>query len=251
MDRLKGKRIVMTGAAGGIGMACAKAALMEGASLVLSGRNLQKLMQDEILKDVPMFRADMQDSGEIQALFAYAKETLGGLDGFFHCAGIESSAGFLDTDEAHFRQVISVNLTAAFLCAKEAVELMEHGGSIVFTASQKGLAGSLGSLAYNASKGGMVIMSRSMALELGKKNIRVNCLCPGPTDTPMLRRDVGSNEDENAVIDKICGSNPLHRIADAQEMVGGAMFLLSDEASFVTGTELVLDGGNIAGAQHL
>ena len=128
---------------------------------------------------------------------------------------------------------------------------MAAGGSIVLVASQKGLCGSTGSLAYNASKGGMIIMARSMALELGSRGIRINCVCPGPTETPMFAQDMANQPDEQTARKKVASSNPLNRIADAQQIAPAILYALSDDASFMTGTEIVVDGGNIAGVRNI
>ena len=168
-----------------------------------------------------------------------------------YSVGIGSTKGFLETTEAHWDEVMQVNLKGAFLSSRCAVELMPQGGSIVLVASQKALCGSTGSLAYNTAKGGMVIMARSMALELGPKKIRVNCICPGPVNTQMLRRDMNSLADAQQAWKRLAASNPQNRIGDPYEIAPGIVYMMSDEASFMTGSEVVIDGGHIAGAAKL
>lgn len=194
---------------------------------------------------------DVTDEESVDRFFEQVKVRLGGLDGFLYSSGIGSSCGFMDTSLAHFDRVIAVNLRGAFYCARKAAEQMGRGGCIVFVASQKGLCGSTGSLAYNASKGGMVVMARSMALELGPAGIRVNCVCPGPTDTQMFREDMDNQRDPQAARASVAASNPLNMIGMAEQIASGAVYVLSNEAAFMTGTELVIDGGNIAGVRNL
>lgn len=253
MNRLKDKKILVIGANGGIGGACARLFAMEGAQLVVSGR---KSEPGEALEGVDYIRyisADMLKSDDIKKLFEETASVFDKIDGMIYCSGIESSQGFMATDEAHFDKVIAVNLKAAFLCSRYAVDLMDEkkGGNIVLVASQKGLCGSTGSLAYNASKGGMIIMAKSMAIELGPKNIRVNSLCPGATDTEMFRRDMRNQSDPVETRKHVAAANLLNRIGEADEIAWGGVFLMSDESSFMTGADLVIDGGNITGVQNL
>lgn len=246
-QRMAGKRILVIGAGGGIGRACAERLLAEGAVLAVS--DLRE--QYEGRTDVYEIPADVADERSVDRLFRSVAGRFGGLDGFLYSSGIGSSCGFMDTSLEHFDRVMAVNLRGAFYCARKAVDLMGRGGSIVFVASQKGLCGSTGSLAYNASKGGMIVMARSMALELGSKGIRVNCVCPGPTDTPMFRKDMENQPDPRAAAAGVAAANPLNCIAAADQIASGAAYVLSDEAAFMTGTELVIDGGNISGVRNL
>lgn len=246
MYHLSGKKFLVTGAAGGIGGACVDALVKEGARVVgadiidrFSG-NAEKYML-----------CDVSDRLAMDQVFEKVARIFGELDGFVYSSGVGSSAGFLETSLEHFDKVLSVNLRGAFYTSQKAAELMKKGGSIVLIASQKGLCGSTGSLAYNASKGGMVIMARSMALELGGCGIRVNCVCPGPTETAMFREDMNRQPDSYAARQKTAASNPLNQIAKPETIASGIMYVLSDAASFMTGTELVIDGGNIAGVRNI
>lgn len=252
MDRLKGKRIVVLGAGGGIGSACVDLFLREGARVLASdlgedtGKRLAALPLDAYVK------ADCTDVGSMEALFARARELFETIDGMLYSVGIGSTKGFLDTTEAHWDQVMGVNLKGAFLASRKAVECMEaqKGGSIVLVASQKALCGSVGSLAYNASKSGMVIMARSMALELGARHIRVNCVCPGPVNTQMLRDDMNSLPDAAEAWKRLALATPQCRIGDPYDIAPGVVYMMSDEAGFMTGNEVVIDGGIIAGVAN-
>ena len=245
--RMDGRRILVVGAGGGIGRACVERLLAEGA--VVAAADLGECWQDR--PEVFEMPVDVTEQESVDRLIEQVTARLGGLDGFLYSSGVGSSRGFMDTSLAHFDRVIAVNLRGAFYCARKAAEQMGRGGSLVFVASQKGLCGSTGSLAYNASKGGMVVMARSMALELGPVGIRVNCVCPGPTDTQMFREDMGNQRDPQAARASVAASNPLNMIAMAEQIASGTVYVLSEEAAFMTGTELVIDGGNIAGVRNL
>lgn len=246
MNDWTGKRILVLGASGGIGSCCVRQLYDKGATVLAAD-----LSPNEENAAVPFLHCDVSDANSVDDLFSLAKQTLGGLDGFVYACGIGSSAGLFATSLNHFDRVISINLRGAFYASQKAAEQMAAGGSIVLVASQKGLCGSTGSLAYNASKGGMIIMARSMALELGSRGIRVNCVCPGPTETPMFAQDMANQPDEQTARKKVASSNPLNRIADAQQIAPAILYALSDDASFMTGTEIVVDGGNIAGVRNI
>lgn len=247
--RLKNKEIIITGATGGIGKAAAKLFYNEGAKLILADINETegiKLARD--LSGTEFVKTDITNKKDISNLFSVAKRLFTKIDGLFHTAGIESSYNLINCSENHFDEIINVHLKGTFLCLREAAKAMLNtGGSIVLTASQKGITGSCGSIAYNAAKGGIVIMGKSAALELGKYGIRVNMLCPGATDTPMLHRDLQQQPESRNSIKDLIQDYPLGRIGTAQEVAYGALYLISDESSFVTGTTLVVDGGNTAG----
>lgn len=244
---LKHKKILVIGGSSGIGLETVHCLVNEGAVVYASGS--RKLEQEP--EGYQYYSCDVSDHTQIDALFDRLKEETDILDGFVYSSGIGSSSGFRETTLDHFDQVLSINLRGAYYSASKAVGMMSHSGSIVFVASQKGLCGSTGSLAYNASKGGMIIMSRSMALELGGDGIRVNCVCPGPTDTAMFRKDMNNQPDPEAAWKKVAASNPLGLVTSPDKIAAGILYMLSDKASFVTGTELVIDGGNIAGVRNI
>ncbi|QOV18846.1 SDR family oxidoreductase [Blautia liquoris] len=243
---LKNKKILVLGASGGIGYALVN--MLKSMGTVVIASDVQDEFKD---KDVWYMKCDVSDPVSIEEMFIKIKHDIGSLDGFVYSTGIGSSNDFKNTTLEHFDKVISVNLRGAFYSSKEAEKLMKSGGSIVFVSSQKGLCGSTGSLAYNVSKGGLIIMARSMALELGKDGIRVNCICPGPTETPMLEKDIDNQVNKENARMKITKSNPLNRIAQPDMIASGIVYALSDEAQFMTGTELVIDGGDISGVRNM
>lgn len=251
-DRLKDRKLVVLGAAGGIGSACVDLFVKEGAQVLASDLGETP---GELLKNIRINgyqQADCTSAAAIERLFAQARKLFGSIDGMLYCAGIGSTMGFVDTTESHWDQVMSTNLKGAFLASQQAVACMdpEKGGSIVLIASQKALCGSTGSLAYNAAKGAMVIMSRSMALELAARHIRVNCICPGPVNTQMLHRDMNSLPNSEEAWRRLAQTNPQNRIGNPYEIAPGAVYVMSEEASFMTGNEIVIDGGNIAGVAN-
>ena len=247
--RLDGKCIVITGATGGIGKAAAGLFHKEGATLVLSDLDVEK--GEELASRLPgthFIPADICDSNQVNQLFEAALGFMGKIDGLFHAAGIVSSSDLLSCTEQHFDKIMNVHLKGTFLCLQQAaLNMRERGGSIVLTASQRGILGATGSIAYNAAKGGIVIMGKSAAMELGKYNIRVNVLCPGATETPMLRQDIANRQDPEGLERRMLSEYPLGRFGTSEESAYGALYLLSDEAAFTTGTTLVVDGGNTAG----
>lgn len=243
---LQGKKILVLGAAGGIGRACVS--MLTGLGACVMGSDLQTDFKNDNIWYMP---CDVTSSESVDHLFEGVAKNTEKLDGFVYSSGIGSSNGFKNTSLEHFDKVLSVNLRGAFYTSQKAVQLMAQGGSLVFVSSQKGLCGSVGSLSYNASKGGMVIMARSMALELGSQGIRVNCICPGPTETPMFQKDMDNQADSKAAREKTAGSNPLNQIAQPEKIAAGVIYALSDESSFMTGSEIVIDGGNIAGVRNI
>lgn len=247
--RLKDKGIMITGAAGGIGEAAARLFYREGAKLVLSDMDQTKGKRlTEQLPGTHFISADVSNSGQVDHLFDAAENILGNIDGLFHTAGIVSSFDLFSCTEEHFERIMMVHLKGTFLCLqKAALKMKAHGGAIVLTASQRGILGAIGSIAYNAAKGGIVIMGKSAAMELGEYRIRVNVLCPGATETPMLRQDIANSPDPKQLEEQMLSGYPLRRFGTAMESAYGALYLISDEAAFTTGTTLVVDGGNTAG----
>ncbi len=248
--RLEGKVAVITGAASGIGAASARLFAAEGAQLALGDVDAGRLnaLAEEIDRRGGVAIAslvDTSDEAQVRALFDDALARYGQLDVLFANAGISGEGQVPDLAKADFDRVVAVNLGGAFLCAKYAVPAMRQsgGGSIIFTASELALVGSPGNAAYCASKSALLGLARAMALDHAPDGIRVNCLCPGATDTPMLRASMARSGDPAADEADILRRLPLGRLARPEEIARAALFLASDDASFVTGTALVVDGG--------
>ncbi len=247
--RFEGKVALVTGAGGGIGLATARRFASEGASVVCADLDeaTGRAAADEVGGTfVPV---DVSSEPAVEAMFAAAVDAYGGLDVSFHNAGISppEDASILDTDLETWRRVQDVNLTSVYLCCRHAIPHLRArgGGAIVNTASFVAVMGSATSqISYTASKGGVVALSRELGVEFAREGIRVNALCPGPVDTPLLR-ELFAKDPERAARRMV--HIPMGRFAEATEVAAAAAFLASDDASFITASTFLVDGG-ISGA---
>ena len=237
--RLAGKIALVTGGLSGIGAAVAARFVEEGAQVIAADISVTPgPLGDTAI--APM-HVDVADVASVAALLAAVQALHGRLDVLVHCAGIGRNVPFLETTPDMFDQVIAVNLRGTFLVAQAAARAMaaSGGGSIVTVSSISGLRGNPGRAAYGASKGGVNILSQVMANELAAHNIRVNVLAPGPVETPL----VAAMQAEGPGYAPWLRAIPLGRFAKVEEIASAAVFLASDEASFVTGHVLAVDGG--------
>jgi NAD(P)-dependent dehydrogenase (short-subunit alcohol dehydrogenase family) len=240
--RLAGKVCVITGAAGGIGSATAEVFTREGARVVgvdLNGHAVGELA----------LRADLSDEGSVGELYARIHDELGQIDVLFNNAGISPTddASVLDTTLEAWERVQAANLRSVFLCCKHGIPRLEAsgGGSVINTASFVAVLGAATSqISYTASKGGVLALSRELGVEFAKRGIRVNALCPGPVDTPLLRELYAKDQEQAA---RRLVHVPMGRFANAAEIANAALFLASDESSYITATAFAVDGG-ITGA---
>ncbi len=252
MDRLKGRVVFVTGAASGIGAACALRFAQEGAAL--AGFDLVEAPGgdwEEAAKLAPgavFVTGDVRDDAAVAAAVASVRDQLGRIDVLVNSAGVAGGGPVHLIAPEEWDRVIDVNLRGTFLPSRHVLPLMvEQGsGSIVNVASVEGIEGFEGGSAYNASKGAVVILTRNMAMDYGRKGIRANCICPGFIETPMFESVVGMPGLE-AHKDRIRDAHQLGRFGKPVEIANAALFLASDEASFVTGHALVVDGGYTAG----
>lgn len=237
MGRLDNAVAVVTGAASGIGAACAERLSDDGAVVVTI----------DITGDVD-HRLDVRDERAVEAAFAQTWDDHGRLDVTVHAAGVAGGGPvhLLDADE--WDRVLDVNLKGTFLVDKySAIHMLAQGsGSIINIASVEGLEGTEGGTVYNASKGGVVLLTKSMAIDYGRRGIRVNCICPGGIDTPLLF-DIIMAEGMELYRDTLRERHVLGRFGTPAEIAAAASFLASEDASFVTGHALVVDGGLTAG----
>jgi NAD(P)-dependent dehydrogenase (short-subunit alcohol dehydrogenase family) len=245
MGRFVRKKVVITGAASGIGLAAAAAFAEEGAELGLIDANGQRLSQ--ISEEIRTSKAKPQFSvcsltGELSAKKAIEELGFGRIDVLVNNAGIDFSAGLGETSEEDFDRVFAVNVKAPFFLCKFASQLMLEGSSIVNVASGAGLVPIMGRPAYNSSKGALIALTKSMALDLAPK-IRVNCVCPGAIDTPLLRSSIRKGADPAAELNSIVARYPLKRLGEPEEIARAILFLASPEAKYVTGVALAIDGG--------
>lgn len=240
MARLAGRKIIITGGASGIGRATARLFRAEGASVAILDRsdNAAKAVADEI--GAVAFGCDVSDPASVTAAVNQAAEAMGGLDGLVNAAGILSETGIADTSPAVFARTVSVNLTGTFLVLQAATALMKSG-TIVNIASGVGLLPTgPGSIAYVASKGGVVAMTKAAAMELAPA-IRVNSVCPGAVETAMTASSIRTAAgDPNPAI---ASRYALGRHGQPEELAAAILFLTSDESSFMTGIALPVDGG--------
>jgi NAD(P)-dependent dehydrogenase (short-subunit alcohol dehydrogenase family) len=240
--RLQDRVCVITGAAGGIGSASAAVFAREGARVV--GVDLLEHSVGELA-----LRADVADEESVSVIYKRAVEEYGRIDVLFNNAGISpvEDASVLDTDVEVWERVQAVNLRSVFLCCKHGIPhlLARGGGSVINTASFVALLGAATSqIAYTASKGGVLALSRELGVQFARQGVRVNALCPGPIDTPLLRELYAKDQDQAA---RRLVHVPMGRFGQAEEIANAALFLASDDSSFVTATAFVVDGG-IAGA---
>jgi NAD(P)-dependent dehydrogenase (short-subunit alcohol dehydrogenase family) len=240
--RLHDKVCVITGAAGGIGAATAERFEREGARVV--GVDIR----DHSVGALPL-TADLTDEQSVADMYARAREELGQIDVLFNNAGISPTddASVLETTLEAWERVQDANLRSVFLCCKHGIpHLLEAGGgSVINTASFVATMGSATSqISYTASKGGVLALSRELGVELARHGVRVNALCPGPVDTPLLRELYAKDPEQAA---RRLVHVPMGRFGRAEELAAAALFLASDDSSFMTAQALLVDGG-IAGA---
>ena len=247
--RFEGKVALVTGAGGGIGLATARRFADEGASVVCA--DLHEATGRAAAEEVggTFVPVDVASEPAVEAMFAAAVDAYGGLDVSFHNAGISppEDASILETDLETWRRVQEVNLTSVYLCCRHAIPRLRArgGGAIVNTASFVGVMGAATSqISYTASKGGVIALSRELGVEFAREGIRVNALCPGPVDTPLLR-ELFAKDPERAARRLV--HIPMGRFALASEVAAAAAFLASDDASFITASTFLVDGG-ITGA---
>ncbi len=242
MKRLEEKVCVITGAAGGIGAATAELFAREGARVV--GVDLREHAIGEL-----SLQADLTDEAAVQELYRRAREEMGRIDVLFNNAGISPTddASVLDTTLEAWERVQWANLRSVFLCCKHGIPhlLQAGGGSVINTASFVAVLGAATSqISYTASKGGVLALSRELGVEFARRGVRVNALCPGPVDTPLLQELYAKDLEQAA---RRLVHVPMGRFARAEEIANGVLFLASDESSFVTASTFLVDGG-ISGA---
>lgn len=248
--RLKDKVAVITGGGTGIGRASAVMFAGEGAKVVVSGRRVDKLIETVGLikkegHEAVYFTADVREEEQIKGLIDYTIEKYGRIDILFNNAGVGYSAPYvmdstIKTPTKDFDEILAINLRSVFLCCKYTIPHMikNEGGAILNCSSINGVIG-CGADAYTASKGGINALTRALAVDNSKYNIRVNVVSPGATDTPMIQPAYK----EEGFYDYWSKAAPIKRMAVPEDVAYAALFLVSDEASYITGQNLMIDGG--------
>ncbi len=243
--KLQGKVALITGAGSGIGQAMAMLFAKEGARVVIADRDpgsgeetLAVIHQNQ--GEAFFIEGDVSKASDVKQMVQAAVTNYGRLDILVNNAGVLLIGTVLELAEDDWDSLMAVNLKGVFLCSKYAIPFMiaQGGGVILNIASTAGLGGGYHRAAYSASKGGMITLTQSMALDHAANGIRVNCLCPGPVDTPMLRQSTTP-----AGVDEISRANPLGRLASPAEIASVALCLVSDASSYVTGAVWTVDGG--------
>ena len=252
--RLRDQVALITGAASGIGRATVLLFAREGAAVAaadidqIGGESVVKQVMDSGGRAI-FVPCDVSQAADCQRAVQQTVDAFGSLDILFNNAGTIRRADVLTITEQEWDRAMAVNVKSVFLMSRYAIPVMTErgGGVIVNTASGWGLIGGRNAVSYCASKAAVVNMTRAMALDHGSQNIRVNCICPGDTDTGMLRseaRQLGASVSEFLTE---AADRPLRRVGTPEEIAEAVLYLASDAASFVTGTALVVDGGGLAG----
>jgi NAD(P)-dependent dehydrogenase (short-subunit alcohol dehydrogenase family) len=246
MGRLDGKVAVITGAAGGIGREAALLFSQEGAQVCVADvLDEQGEATAAECRDAFFAHVDVTDADSVQAMYEATAERYGGVDVLYNNAGImpPDDASILDTDPETWERVHRVNTRGVFLCCKHGIPrlLDRGGGSVINVASFVALLGAATSqIAYTASKGAVLSMTRELAVEFARRGVRVNAICPGPVETPLLMHLF---ESDSAAYERRRVHIPIGRLAQPREIAQGALFLASEDASYVTGSTFVVDGG--------
>jgi NAD(P)-dependent dehydrogenase (short-subunit alcohol dehydrogenase family) len=247
--KLKGKSAFISGGASGIGEATARLFLENGAEVTIADNNSELLREtaDKLtsLGAVHAVVGDVASVADGERMMAGAVSASGRVDVVVCAAGITSRSRIGKLDKAEFDRVIAVNLTGMYTVIHAALPHLRRqgGGTILTVGSEMGFVADRNAPAYNASKGGVIMFTKSLAVDLIKENIRVNCLCPGITQTPLLEAEMTLSEDPEATHAEFAAWAPIGRTAEPVEQAQGILFLASEESSFAVGTTLLLDGG--------
>lgn len=244
---MQGRRVLVTGGASGIGLASARRFVAEGARVALLDRDAEKLGAAAQELDAVALNADVTNEREIQASIANAAGALDGLDGLVNAAGISEWRGLAELTLEDWRRVLSINLDGPYIVCRAALAALKASGkaTIVNIASGAGLQPRQNFSAYCASKGGLVLFTKAIAMDLAADGIRVNAVCPGIVMTPLVERNLALTGDRDAAIQRYVSRNLMKRFGSAEEIAEAVLYLSSHESGFVTGSALSIDGGSV------
>jgi NAD(P)-dependent dehydrogenase (short-subunit alcohol dehydrogenase family) len=248
--RVKGKVTIITGGADGIGKETALLFGREGARLVIADYDSEKVAQIEnLLKErgIESFfiKTDIRNSAEVQQMAELAIKRFGRIDILVNNAGAAGAVPVVELTEDNWDRIVDTNLKGVYLCCKYIIPKMIQGGGgvIVNMASVLAFIGRARASAYNAAKGGVVALTKNMALDYVANNIRINAVCTGFVDTDLVRRYVNASENPAKTYEELVQLHPMGRLAKPEEIAYSVLFLASDESSFITGSSLIIDGG--------
>ncbi|MGI9302458.1 MAG: SDR family NAD(P)-dependent oxidoreductase [Gammaproteobacteria bacterium] len=249
MGALNGKGAIVTGGTRGIGRAIAERFAREGARVVVAGRGEQR--ETFVADNISFFRADISKADQVSKLVDFAITKLGRVDTVVNNAGVELEKTIDETSEQEWDWLMDINMKGVFLCAKHVIPHMREqgGGSIINLGSISGFVADRGLAAYNASKAGVLGLTRSIAVDHGEDGIRCNAICPGWIETDMLAQTFSAAPDPEAARAKARRKHPIGRLGHVDDIASTALWLASDEAGFVSGQTFTIDGGLTAQAQ--
>jgi NAD(P)-dependent dehydrogenase (short-subunit alcohol dehydrogenase family) len=246
VGRLDGKVALITGAAGGMGLAASKLFVEEGARVVMTdvAEDAGRAAAEDIGDGAAFVRSDVSTAADAEAMVRFAVETFGGLHVLYNNAGVvlPNDVGVVETDEDTWDRTMAINLKGVWLGCKFGIPAIigSGGGSVINVASFVALMGAAtAQIAYTATKGGVLSMTREIAVEYARRGVRANALCPGPIETPLLLQLFADDAAKQRRLVHV----PMGRLGQAEEVVRAALWLASDESSFMTGAAMVVDGG--------